>query len=308
MRNHEVNVIADLVVLAVDIVQIRYTLKPNQRRFTALITASAKDYYLDDRDNRFLRGDSAPAQFQEFWTFWLQDGEWRLSDIEQSGESDALKEEDLFEQFTDAQVERLTGGAPAETGPAGPWLAAELAAKAARIERLLNFLGRTDKLWSRQLMLDRASEVFTDVYMALEARLLPAAVEQKLFPQTAALLHGEIQRWKESGVALELRNFCVRKVELVLINNFADNSRDEFVVRISAHAQRKMTAGGNVMRSDQYVEPFADYWTFGRLNSSWKLKELVPADRGNRLEDQENLDEDSNLAQLRWYYTKRRAT
>ena len=71
-RNHEVNMIADLKVEHVDIVNLRYTNKPEQREFTALITASAKDYYLDDRTQKFLRGDEAAAEFQEFWTFHRQ--------------------------------------------------------------------------------------------------------------------------------------------------------------------------------------------------------------------------------------------
>ena len=48
-RNHEINMIDDLKVERVDIVNVRYTHKENQREFTALITASARDYYVDDR-------------------------------------------------------------------------------------------------------------------------------------------------------------------------------------------------------------------------------------------------------------------
>src|SRR5262249_34552274 len=96
-RNHEINMIADLTVERVDIVNVRYTHKADQREFTALISARARDYYIDDRDQSFLRGDRAAARFQEFWTFQLQNGVWLLREIEQSRESDKLKEENFVE-------------------------------------------------------------------------------------------------------------------------------------------------------------------------------------------------------------------
>ena len=68
----------------------------SEREFAALITASARDYYLDDRTQEFLRGDDAPASFQEFWTFQRLNGAWLLREIEQSRESDALKDENFF--------------------------------------------------------------------------------------------------------------------------------------------------------------------------------------------------------------------
>jgi len=68
-RNHEINMIDGLQVDAIDLVNVRYPLNKDEREFTALITASATDYYLDDRTHERLRGDDAPAPFQEFWTF-----------------------------------------------------------------------------------------------------------------------------------------------------------------------------------------------------------------------------------------------
>ena len=43
-RNNEINRIENLKVEKVDLVNVRYTDKPNQREFTALISASARDY------------------------------------------------------------------------------------------------------------------------------------------------------------------------------------------------------------------------------------------------------------------------
>ena len=71
--------IADLNVEHVEIVNVRYPQKPAHREFTALFTASASDYYVDDRTGDFLRGDPAPAEFQEFWTFHRQGDSWRCA-------------------------------------------------------------------------------------------------------------------------------------------------------------------------------------------------------------------------------------
>ncbi len=51
-----------------------------------------------------------------------------------------------------------------------------------------------------------------------------------------------------------------------------------------------------------------EYWTFGRLDGQWKLKEVLPPAKGEATVGQENLDEDSNQAQLQWYYQQKRAT
>jgi hypothetical protein len=64
---------------------------------------------------------------------------------------------------------------------------------------------------------------------------------------------------------------------------------------------------GEVVHKGWDVVPFDEYLTFGRLDGQWKLKEVMPPARGAGAVAQENLDEDSSLLQLRWYYTKKRA-
>jgi predicted lipid-binding transport protein (Tim44 family) len=307
-RDHEINMIDNLRVDRVDIVNVRYTHEENGREFTALITAHAKDYYVDDRDSHFLRGDKAPAQFQEFWTFQRQDGVWLLREIEQTRESDKLKEENFFEQFTDKGVEQVYGKAAGQEGPTGPWLEKSVETKATRIERLLNFLAQTDKLWDRQAMLERARQVFTDVMLAREAGDPTVVKDDELFPAVAVDLRQQLAKQRTAGLSIEYRNLCVRKAELVLVRNFADNSQDEYTVRISAHAQKIITRDGAAVSQDEYVTPFMEYWTFGRLESQWKLKEVLPPARGEEAVSQENVDEDSSAAQLQWYYQQSRAT
>jgi len=307
IRNHEINVISGLEVKQIDIVNVRYTHNPNEREFTALITARAKDYYTDDRTREFLRGDYSPATFQEFWTFQLVEAKWQLREIEQSRESDALKDENFFEQFTDEGLENVYAEAASAGGPAGPWLEKEAATKATRIERLLNFLVTTDKTWDRRRMLERARQVFIGVFGAWE-RGDPAAIPSvDLFPEYATKLAEGIRQQKADGITVEYRNLCVRKVELILVRNFADNSLDEFTVRISAHAQYVVKRGGQVIQQDEYVSPFVEYWTFGRRNGLWNLKGSLPPAEGEQALARENVDEESSAEQLQWYYQKTRA-
>jgi len=100
----------------------------------------------------------------------------------------------------------------------------------------------------------------------------------------------------------------VRKAEIVLVRNFADNSQDEFVARIGAHAQQVRSLNGRVYSQQQYVTPFEQYWTFGRLDRAWKLKEVLPPARGRAALARENLDQDASPEQLQWYYRQPRST
>ncbi|MCX5685390.1 MAG: TIM44-like domain-containing protein [Planctomycetota bacterium] len=305
-RDHEVNIIEGLIVDRIDIVNVRYTNEPDHREFTALISAEATDYYLDDRTRVRLRGDESPAKFQEFWTFQLQGGSWLLREIEQTRESDALKHENFFAPMTDAALKQIYAGDEAQ-GPAGPWLEKGVAAKETRTERLLNFLVQTDPLWDRQAMLERARQIFIRIYAARETGDPAQTPAADLFPDVAADLAVEMRQRQASGVTIAFRNLCIRKAELLLVRNFADNSKDEFTVRMSAHAQKTLSRGGVIVVQDPYVAPFEDYWTFGRMDGQWKLKEILPAAKGQRTAAQENLDEDSSAGQLEWYYQHKRA-
>ncbi len=307
IANHEIDRIEDLKVEYVDLVNVRYTEKPDQREFTALITASARDYYVDDKTGKFLRGDKAPARFQEFWTFHRVGDGWLLREVEQAGESDVLKDENFVEMLTDDTVKGVYGEVAKKKGDAGPWLEKETEEKATRIERLLNFLVQTDKLWNRNQMLERAREVFMKVYLARESGDPDRLPATDLFPQVTDHLRLQIQQWKKGGRRVEYRNLCVRKAELLLVRNFADNSKDEYTVRISAHAQRIFYEGDKVRDQQEYVTPFEEYWTFGRLDHQWKLKEVLPPGAGKKIITRENVDEESSAGQMEWYYRQSRA-
>ena len=108
---------------------------------------------------------------------------------------------------------------------------------------MLNFLVQTDKLWNRQQMLERAREVFLRVHLAEDAttrqrRRSPISSQRPPRP-----LRSRSAQRQASGVTIEYRNLCVRKAELILVRNFSDRAKDEFTVRISAHAQRIVRKG-----------------------------------------------------------------
>jgi predicted lipid-binding transport protein (Tim44 family) len=306
-RNHEINRIDALRVEKVDIVNVRYTEKSDQREFSALVTASARDYYMDDRSQKYLRGDKSPARFQEFWTFQRSGDRWLLREIEQSGESDLLKDENFVEMLTDQTLKGIYGEMAGKEGKAGPWLEKGAEAKATRIDRMLNFLVRTDKLWNRQQMIERARRVFLSVFLARESGDPAQAPEADLFGDVAESLRKQILQWRMEGTSVEYRNLCVRKAELILIRNFTDSANDEFTVRISAHAQKVVRKGNQILSEQRYVTPFEEYWTFGRLDGVWKLKEVVQPARGETLIAEDNLDEESSKGQMQWYYRQTRA-
>lgn len=307
IRNNEINKLEGIQVQHVDLVNVRYTEKQDQREFTALITASARDYYIDDRTDKFLRGDSRSAQFQEFWTFQRAGNQWLLREIEQSGESDILKDDNFVEMLTDQTIKGIYDDAASKEGSAGPWLEKSTGQKATRIDRILNFLVQTDKLWNRGLMLERARQVFLNVYLARETSDPASVPASDLFPQVTESLRKQMEQWQMEGNATEYRNLCVRKAELILIRNYADPAKDEFTCRISAHAQKIVRKGKMVLTGQQYVTPFEEYWTFGRLDKIWKLKEVLPPSRGKKLIAEENVDEESSAQQMEWYSKQTRA-
>jgi predicted lipid-binding transport protein (Tim44 family)/uncharacterized membrane protein YgcG len=306
VRDHEINRIDQLQVEWIDIVGLRYTHAADQREYTALITAMAMDYYVDDRTGARRRGDTEPEEFQEFWTFHFHGGAWLLREIDQTRESHVLREENFCEALTDQELQQAYAGAGG-AGAAGPSVQPDVAGKEGRTERLLNFLVQTDKLWDRPAMIERARQVFMSVYAARELGDPDIAAAPLLFPEVAAHLQDELRRRQAAGMTVAFRNLCIRKVDLILVRNYADKSRDEFTVRITAHAQQVVCQGDRVVSEQAYVTPLEQYWTFGRLDDEWKLKEVEPPATGQGQVGQENVDEESAPGQMEWYYQHTRA-
>jgi two-component SAPR family response regulator len=60
-----------------------------------------------------------------------------------------------------------------------------------------------------------------------------------------------MEKMRNEKRTVEYRNICVRKVDIILVKNFNDNSRDEFTARISAHAQKVEAKAGRVTRAQR---------------------------------------------------------
>ena len=306
-ETHEINRIDQLTIEAIDFVHVHYAEKTSTRWFTALITARAKDYYVDDRTNEFIRGDGEPQRFQEFWTFQLCDGNWRLREIEQTKESDALTTENFFEQFTDVGRDQIYGATAGQTGPTGPALPADVQSKSGKIERLLNFLVQTDKIWNRDEMLATARRVFLNVQLAWQDGRPEMLTGIALSQPTADRIRHALEANRQRGVRVEHRNFCVRKVEIVHVDNRDDRKLDNFTARITAHAQTIVAGPAGELYHDEWVKAWTEFWTFGRDGDRWVLTEILPEIGGQAAIARENIDEGSSQQMMEWYYSKTRA-
>lgn len=201
---------------------------------------------------------------------------------------------------------QVAGVAAKKEGPEGPWLEGAVMTKERRVERMLNFLVKTDRIWDRKKMMLTSRSVFLSLTGAWETGDPAAVPADDLFPELARDLHVAITKNREKGVALEFRNLSVRKVELVLVRNFADNSQDEFIARIRAHAQKVMKIAGSVVQQDDDVTAFEQFLTFGRLDGRWKQKEVVLPHEAGSLVEQENVDQEATTRQIEWYYQHKR--
>jgi predicted lipid-binding transport protein (Tim44 family) len=291
LRQHETNVMDSPSVEGVDFVHLRYTHDPEQRQFTILITARAADYYVDDRTGRFLRGSRSRELFQEFYTFQFHRGRWLLREIEQTRESDALKQANEVEGLTPQQVVAVAGTAPVLGGD-GPSEAA-IGDRASRLQRTLRRLQTTDPLWNPDQMTQRARQVFVRLILATDdpnRTPLPAA---DLFPQVLQSFRQKLTDRQSRGTMVDHHNLCIRKVEPILARNYRNDDDDEFTVRIVAHAQRIVRRNGQIISQDPDVTPFTEYWTFGRLDGVWKLKGVLPELQGRSAASQPNIDEEA---------------
>lgn len=308
VQTHEINKLEALRVEQIDLIHLNYTDKPAQRAFTALITAWLRDYYVDDRTGSFLRGDDEPARFQEFWTFQFCEGTWRLREIEQSREADYLRTENFFEAFTEAGRDEIYGKAAGQTGPLGPNLPVAVQAKDANIDRLLNFLEATDKIWNREAMLAVARRCYTGVMLAWQDGRPEAFLGISATPELLAHFRRVNETNSGNQWRSEFRNLCLRKVEIVHVNNRNERDQDEFTVRFSVHAQKIITRAGAPVFRDEFVKPWIEFWTFRRSGAQWLLGEILPESKGTTLVATENVDEGSSTQMLEWYYSKERAT
>lgn len=334
----ERNILDDLQVLSMDFVHVRCPAEKEGRAFTALITASARDYTISDRGVSDFKPPE-PATFQEYWTFNQLDGRWALARIDQPGELDVLNAPNLpaTPQAADAvpAVERPArqGGDEAFMPPGMRPPEPEPPAAAAQpmtdgtFERGADYLrslapaaagaaaaqapakpppppAKPDgQRWNRQKMEIAATLAFESVYEAWGRNDSARLTHEYVSGEALARLKRIMEARKAEGLAFEFKSLFTRRAEVVLTSPAERNPLrlDEFTARITATAVRAMLRNGKVLKRDEAPEPFTEYWVFGRQDESWKLRDILP--RMDQSGEDRAKDGAPSPVQIEWYWS-----
>ncbi len=286
ISQHEINRIENLRVLAADLVQVESSGSPAQYHVTVLITASARDYYVDDRTNAFRRGDRTPATFQEFWIFGRSGDQWLLADIEQSKESDILSHENMVEGWTQDQLQAVYAGESDGSTPPGAGASGAQAAAvagepadtpASRMRAALTVLADSNPEWEPHRLLTRARTCYIALIAARQAQQPNLINHPCMGPELDQQLQQQCTGRQQDGAEVEYRNFCVPKTELVSIHPDDDGGGPQCVVRMIGHAQIVRSRGGKIESQDPYEKTFTELLTMGLAPGGWRLLEVHPA-------------------------------
>ncbi len=312
------NMMEDVQVGHVDFVHVRRPEQKEGRAFTALVTASARDYTLDERHGGLVSGSREPSSFQEYWTFHQLNGGWALARIDQLGDLDFLNAPNLPAEPEKAGAAARTGAAAfmgadagAFTGAAAPVVPAaaptapglDFAAAAAALQPPQQQPPReTEGTMNRQKMEIAATLAFESVYEAWgrnDSTLLSSDfVSSEALKKLTLLMEDR----KAEGLTFEFTSLFTRRAEVVLATP-ASKSRlhlDEFTARITATAVRAMKRNGKPLHRDAAPQPFTEYWVFGRQNDSWKLRDILP--RMDQESEDRGQDGAPGPAQIEWYW------
>ena len=280
VTQHEINRIENLRVLAVDLVHLDCSgpgLNPNYHA-TVLITASARDYYVDERTNAFRRGDRSAATFQEFWVFGRNGNRWLLSDIEQARESDILSQENHVEGWTCDQLEAVYGGSSPDAAPAASPAAAPMQQDTAtsRMRAALEVLAQENPQWEPHQLLTRARTCYVALIAARQVQQ-ESLINRSCFSKALiATLDRDCASRRQETLDVEYRNFCVRKTDLVSLHPETSGEGQQCVVRMIAHAQLVRSRNGTVISQDPYEKTFSEYLTMSLGSDGWRLVETHP--------------------------------
>ncbi|MBI1974074.1 Hint domain-containing protein, partial [Candidatus Micrarchaeota archaeon] len=182
--------------------------------------------------------------------------------------------------------------------------------KTERAHRLLNFLSTGWKGWNEQQMVQRVRSSFTIIQAAWEARNYSGAAMGVMMPDIYKEHVEEVNAMIQRHEKNELRNLGLEDVKIILVRNHADKRKNEFVAWVSAHAQDVIVndKNGAIIRGDDDVYPFEEFWTFSWApDNTWKLKEITQVRQGSKILSEDNFDEESTPEQMKWYYEHDRA-
>ncbi len=316
----QVNMMQGVQVQHVDFVHVRCPAEKDGRSVTALITASASDYTIDERDNSLVSGSRSAQTFQEYWTWHQLGGKWALARIDQIGDLDFMNAPNLPAEpekgtafagraagaaasaaFAAASAADAFSAADAGLEPAAPAAAAAAAGVAAHRPPPAPAPKKAAAM-DRQKMEIAATLAFESVYEAWSrsdsTRLGPDSVSSEALKKLVLIMEDR----KAEGLTFEFSSFFTRRAEVVLATP-AERSRlrmDEFTARITATAVRAMKRNGKVLHKDEAPQPFTEYWVFGREGGSWKLRDILP--RMDQESEDRAQDGAPGPAQIEWYW------
>ena len=315
------NMMEAVQVYHVDFVHVRRPEQKEGRAFTALITAAAKDYTIDESTGSLVSGSREPASFQEFWTFHQLNGAWALARIDQIGDLDFLNAPNLpAEPEKAGAFPRAAAGtfAPAAAGAALGAAAGDFAGAAAAVPAAagLDFAAAAAALqppqqqppreeegaMNRQKMEIAATLAFESVYEAWASNDSSRLSADFVSAEALAKLKRVMEDRKAEGLTFQFASLFTRRAEVVLALPAAKSRLhlDEFTARITATAVRAMLRNGKTLHRDAAPQPFTEYWVFGRQNKSWKLRDILP--RMDQESEDRSQDGAPGPAQIEWYW------
>jgi predicted lipid-binding transport protein (Tim44 family) len=128
-----------------------------------------------------------------------------------------------------------------------------------------------DAVWNERDLKLGMHETFKDVQTAsAQGNLarLGNLLERPLYQEW------ELRRAEErmSGVRQVISDITLQEVEIVNARDLLDNSKDEFIARLTFSATESQYRDGLAVQSGNGV--FTEYWKMGRAKDRWKVREI----------------------------------
>ena len=89
-KKGELHILDKLEIVEIQVVHFEAAGPIANHTFTALVMASSRDFFKDDKSGEVLRGDKKLYEYQEFWRFRRTKDMWLCERIRQSGDMDMV--------------------------------------------------------------------------------------------------------------------------------------------------------------------------------------------------------------------------